>query len=184
MSDSGALTCAKHPKVETYLRCARCETPICDKCAVLTSVGYKCRDCGTLRQDALFRPSLLQLLAALGVGLLAGVVVGTVGHWVGPFILLFIGLPVGRFVGSLMLKVSGGKVGLLMEIVTVVSIMLGGLLAQGGALLLVLAVLAHGAPIPLAQILRYIDPMSLIACAVVSAVAISRLRFSWGLWGM
>jgi hypothetical protein len=40
-----ALRCENHPDIETTLRCARCEKPICVKCAVLTPTGYKCREC-------------------------------------------------------------------------------------------------------------------------------------------
>ncbi len=37
--------CANHPKIETGLRCATCEKPICAKCAVRTPTGYRCREC-------------------------------------------------------------------------------------------------------------------------------------------
>jgi len=37
--------CANHPDRETSLRCKRCDKPICDRCAVLTPVGYVCREC-------------------------------------------------------------------------------------------------------------------------------------------
>jgi hypothetical protein len=37
--------CANHPGVETLLRCNRCGKPICLKCAVLTDVGYRCKEC-------------------------------------------------------------------------------------------------------------------------------------------
>lgn len=39
------LFCYNHPNRETLLRCSRCERPICDKCAVLTPTGYRCREC-------------------------------------------------------------------------------------------------------------------------------------------
>jgi len=46
MSDSyPTLYCANHPDVETGLRCNNCEKPICPKCAVLTPIGYRCKDC-------------------------------------------------------------------------------------------------------------------------------------------
>ncbi|MDF1501195.1 MAG: B-box zinc finger protein [Anaerolineales bacterium] len=40
-----SLLCANHPNRETTLRCNRCEKPICAQCAVLTPVGYRCREC-------------------------------------------------------------------------------------------------------------------------------------------
>lgn len=39
------LYCVNHPQRETYLRCNRCEKPICIQCAVLTPTGYRCKDC-------------------------------------------------------------------------------------------------------------------------------------------
>src|SRR3972149_4976134 len=48
-----ALTCANHPTRETSLRCKRCNKPICASCAVLTPVGYRCREC-VREQQAIF----------------------------------------------------------------------------------------------------------------------------------
>jgi len=39
------LHCANHPDRETSLRCNRCEKPICTQCAVLTPIGYRCKEC-------------------------------------------------------------------------------------------------------------------------------------------
>ena len=39
-------TCARHPASETRLRCARCDTPICPRCAVEAPIGLRCPDCG------------------------------------------------------------------------------------------------------------------------------------------
>jgi len=36
------VACARHPRTQTRLRCAICETPICPACAVTTPVGMKC----------------------------------------------------------------------------------------------------------------------------------------------
>ena len=46
MSDTkNTLTCTFHPKVETQLRCNRCDKPICIKCATRTPTGYRCPEC-------------------------------------------------------------------------------------------------------------------------------------------
>jgi hypothetical protein len=47
MSDtpSTPLFCYNHPDRETSLRCNRCERPICTQCAVLTPIGYRCKEC-------------------------------------------------------------------------------------------------------------------------------------------
>ena len=39
------LYCANQPNTATSLRCNKCNKPICTKCAVLTPVGYRCREC-------------------------------------------------------------------------------------------------------------------------------------------
>ena len=46
MSDTPpTLYCTNHPKMETSLRCNRCEKPICAKCAIQTPTGYRCPEC-------------------------------------------------------------------------------------------------------------------------------------------
>jgi hypothetical protein len=90
MSDA-ALLCANHPNRETTLRCNRCEKPICSKCAVLTPVGYRCKEC-VRGQQAIFDTAgwtqaiLGGLVAALGVGLGIGLLrfVGFFGLLVAP----------------------------------------------------------------------------------------------------
>jgi len=37
--------CYRHPKRETYLRCVRCDKPICPECLREAPVGYQCPDC-------------------------------------------------------------------------------------------------------------------------------------------
>jgi hypothetical protein len=37
--------CYNHPQRETWLRCNRCDRPICSECAVLTPTGYRCKEC-------------------------------------------------------------------------------------------------------------------------------------------
>ncbi len=41
------FTCARHPSVETGLKCASCGTPICPSCLVQTPVGMKCKSCAS-----------------------------------------------------------------------------------------------------------------------------------------
>lgn len=37
--------CYRHPKRETYVRCTRCERPICPECMNEASVGHQCPEC-------------------------------------------------------------------------------------------------------------------------------------------
>lgn len=69
--------CARHPDIETGLRCGRCETPICPRCMVMTPVGARCPDCAQLRRLPTFdvrpRHYAAALAAAVGVAVAIGV---------------------------------------------------------------------------------------------------------------
>lgn len=43
--ESQAPVCYRHPGRETYLRCSRCERPICPDCMIPASVGHQCPEC-------------------------------------------------------------------------------------------------------------------------------------------
>src|SRR5207248_9703096 len=73
----GPTSCARHPSVETFLRCGRCGTPICPKCLVHTPVGARCPTCAAppraLRgSGSPFRTGLAALIG-LGIGMIGGV---------------------------------------------------------------------------------------------------------------
>lgn len=70
---AGPMRCAADPSVETYLRCGRCEKPICPRCLIQTPVGARCRDCAQLRKLPMFDVRPLDYLRAIGGGLAAGV---------------------------------------------------------------------------------------------------------------
>ena len=82
------MRCATHPKVETNLRCGKCDKPICPKCLVQTPVGARCPDCAKLGKLPTYRVSIKHYLRATGTGLgmavVCGVAWGAIG-WVIPF---------------------------------------------------------------------------------------------------
>ncbi|OBJ86492.1 rhomboid family intramembrane serine protease [Mycobacterium asiaticum] len=45
MSTPQATTCYRHPDRETYVRCTRCERPICGDCMRSAAVGHQCVEC-------------------------------------------------------------------------------------------------------------------------------------------
>ena len=42
---SDVPVCYRHPTRETYIRCARCDRPICPECMTSAAVGFQCPEC-------------------------------------------------------------------------------------------------------------------------------------------
>lgn len=125
MSESDIIYCARHPKEETAISCASCGTPICPKCMVVTPVGMKCRDCGTSKGTSLYKIHPARFLLAGLVALIAGIpaaLISSVG-----FLAIFIGMAYGYFAGSMILKASGMKRGLKMELLAGIGMVVGAL---------------------------------------------------------
>ena len=121
------MNCYRHPKVETSLRCSRCEQPICADCAVLTPVGYRCRECGTERSATHtleLRHLLPGLLVAFGLPFLAGYGASQVP--IGLF-LIFVGAIVGGVVAQAIKRVIGMKSSQLLAVVSIAGYILGAL---------------------------------------------------------
>ena len=72
------IFCTRHPKVETVLRCGRCETPICPRCLVQTPVGARCRECANVRTLPTFDVSPTVFARGLAGALVGGVFTGAV----------------------------------------------------------------------------------------------------------
>lgn len=45
IGDGDTWECARHPKMQTRLRCGRCEAPICPRCTAYSPAGTRCRAC-------------------------------------------------------------------------------------------------------------------------------------------
>ena len=81
------MYCARHPKVETNLRCGKCEAPICHKCSVQTPVGARCPDCAKRTRLPVFQVSKTGYLKALGIGVATAAVFGIVWGLIVPYLL-------------------------------------------------------------------------------------------------
>ena len=173
-------TCARHPKVQTNLRCASCGTPICPKCLVQTPVGMKCRDCGTQRAGVLFTLSPGQAASALAVGLLFGVVAGLGVAFFG-FFMIFLAVAYGTFAGEMILRASGRKRGVKIEVIAGVALAVG---AIGGRMIVAaLLMRAPGGIHPPLGVLDVIvglvipSPIPLICLVIAIASAVGRIRY-------
>jgi len=106
------VKCARHPKIETNLRCGKCDRPICPKCTIQTPVGARCPECAKLNRLPTFKVSRLDYVKAIAVGvaLAAGLGIGwgkAFSHMDG---FSFLGILIAAFViGELMARAINKK---------------------------------------------------------------------------
>jgi membrane associated rhomboid family serine protease len=86
-----APVCYRHPERETYIRCGRCDRPICPACMTPAAVGFQCPECikegsKSVRQartpfgGAMTAPDKAPITFGLiGINVLAFVLTGSVG---------------------------------------------------------------------------------------------------------
>lgn len=178
------LRCAEHPDVETYLRCGRCETPICPRCLIYTPVGTRCRACARLRKLPTYDvrsgtylvAALTALALSLGFGLLWAVLV-LLGFGAG-FFSLWIVLFLGYGIGELIARSVNRKRGPGLMAIAVASVALAFVVSRLVPVLVVAGpLLVAGNPAAtrlLAQAL--LDPIAWLIVAIGAALAASRLR--------
>ncbi|GAA2126398.1 rhomboid family intramembrane serine protease [Glycomyces algeriensis] len=114
MSDEqSAPTCYRHRNRQTYLRCVRCDKPICADCRIDAPVGFQCPDC-----VAAGRRTMRQTRNSFGGGARAGTT-GTVtkvliGANVVAFILTVLSAGVGAIVspGATEMHLAFAEIGL------------------------------------------------------------------------
>ncbi len=175
-AEAQALRCYRHPERETWVRCGRCDQPICVRCAMQGPVGFRCRQCGRPARDPLtsMRPS--QLAIGLGVSVIGGLAVGLVSTRIGFFGLL-IAWFAGGFIADAVLRFVGFKRGPKM-----VATLFGGILAGAAAAFLgdALAFAGSFGPDDGGVMLAYLYEQGLwvaLAAAIACFGAWSRFRF-------
>jgi hypothetical protein len=176
--EAGPLYCYRHPKSETYVRCGRCDEPICPKCAVQGPVGFRCRQCGLVKSASLSSFTPHQLVLGLAIPIGGGALLGFLGGQVG-FYSIFIAFFAGAFLAEGFVRFVGMKRGPL------VRGMLYGGLAAGFAAGAALEILAFAGSIvgeaegrvSLAIWLQTVLPYALIGLGAMIAGAYSRVRW-------
>src|SRR3954464_1653558 len=99
-SAPAVLYCVNHPETETLLRCNRCNNPICLKCAVLTDVGYRCKDCIRGVQSSYFNAIPTDNLIGFAVALIVTAVASPVAGFIFAFVPMFIGIIIAFVIGG------------------------------------------------------------------------------------
>jgi hypothetical protein len=180
ISEPPPLFCYRHPDRETWVRCGRCDQPICSKCAMQGPVGLRCKVCGTPSRDALGSLRPKQLAIALAVSLGGGAVIGYAGSSLQIF-----GLVAAFFGGGLIAEALDRTVGIKRG-TRIIAIALPGIVAGGlvGVALSMLGFLQQmgsyaGAEEPGIALDAYLFsmlPFALLAVLVAAGVAAARLR--------
>jgi hypothetical protein len=134
----GPWRCVADPSVETFLRCGRCDKPICPRCMIQTPVGSRCRDCAQLRRLPMFVLRPLDYLKAIGAALGAGIgaaIVLTLIQALVPgagFLRLFLMAGFGYVVGEAVNRATGNKSGNVLGVIAALGIPIGLIGAQAG----------------------------------------------------
>jgi hypothetical protein len=134
LSEHQPLYCYRHPDRETWVRCGRCDQPICTKCAMQGPVGLRCKTCGKPSRDALASLKPNQIAIGLGVTAGLGAVVGYFGAQFG-FFMIVLGFFAGTIIAEALDRSIGIKRGPRILALAIAGIALGG--ALGASLSLV-----------------------------------------------
>lgn len=184
LSGPGPWRCAADPSVETYLRCGRCDKPICPRCMIQTPVGSRCRDCAQLRKLPMFvlRPKdyLKAIGASLGAGIGTAIVLTLILALVpfAGFLRLFLMAGFGYVVGEAVSKATGNKSGNILGVIAALGVPLGLILGQAGFFMVngVPPVLALEAATAVFFRESFRQIWSLFGLAVAAFIAFSRGR--------
>jgi MFS family permease len=121
------LHCYRHPDRETWVRCGRCDRPICPSCAMQGPVGLRCRTCGRPAYDPLtsFTPIQIALgaVTAVSTGLVAGYLASRIG-----FLSVIVAYFAGGIIAEIVSRVTGYKRGPVMLAIVIGGILVGTLL--------------------------------------------------------
>jgi hypothetical protein len=121
--------CEVHPERETSLRCNKCGRYMCVQCAVLTPVGYRCRQCVRQHEDKFYAGTNNDYMIAFAACAVLGGVAGFVSRYVPFFLFAFIiGIPVGGFVSEIVLRLTKRRRGRYSGEIAAAGIVLGGII--------------------------------------------------------
>lgn len=160
------MQCARHPNVETELRCGRCDTPICPRCAVFTDVGARCPTCAPRRKLPQFEIGPAHLLRAATAGIGGGAALGAIWGLILPGrILIFtilVAAGIGYLVAEAVSRATNRKAGPVLQGIAIAGVIVAYLVRN---------VVIGDEVVPGDDFFGY------VAVVIAGIVAMSRLRF-------
>jgi len=133
MTIEGVTYCARHPQVETALRCGRCDTLICPRCLVQTPVGARCPDCANVRRIPTVDVKPAFIARGLAGAIASGAAVGAFwgyaleggrgGFGLGLFF-IFVAMGIGWAVSEAVSAATNRKRGYVLQITAVLGVIL------------------------------------------------------------
>lgn len=112
-STSEITFCAVHTDRETALRCNNCNRLMCADCAVLTPVGYRCRECVRQHDDKFYKGTNADYAVVFGVSVVLSALGLFVLSLLGGFLLfvILLSFPIGGAIGEVALRLTGRRRG-------------------------------------------------------------------------
>jgi len=136
MSDmETTLTCTFHPKVETQLRCNRCERPICIKCATRTPTGYRCPECIRSQQKIFITTKWYDQVIAVAIAGVISFLGSLLAVNLGIYLMILIAIGAGYLVVWAVKKAIKNRRSPLLKYVMTVSAFLGSIIPVIGILI-------------------------------------------------
>jgi hypothetical protein len=142
---------------------------------VVTPVGMKCRDCGKNANSALTRVAPHRFALAIVVSMLAGLgalILSGIGLFA-----IFLATMYGYFAGGIILKASGMKRGLKLEIAAGIGVVLGAAIPKFGPYLIVTLIVRHTGGAPHLSLMGLLDIYFWVVVGVTTACVVSKIRY-------
>lgn len=166
--------CVNHPNEITFVRCGRCESPICVRCMVDTPVGKKCRACARNRShltESTTREVALAFVAATAVAIPAGWVMQMVPLMILPAVVY------GGLIAEVALRAGKRRRSVAMQIATGVAAFIGGMLGSHRLwMLLPLLFRGGGDEMPPLLAVESMLAFPLLSTLIGVGIAVSRVR--------
>ncbi len=120
-------------KIETELRCQKCNNLICYECITETPVGYRCKECVSFNVPPMYKMPILLIISSLIISILSGIIIGImiailipVSSMFSLFTLAsaaFIALLASYIIFAILNYVTNGKRGKKIQVISLISMM-------------------------------------------------------------